>query len=96
VARLFRWIAVAAWAIGIFSWSLGAWIETAALHQPSEPSGEYSVPMQVKGVVRYVTPDQQFYDTLAHVGFVGGIAGVLLFGLGSERLRRREKGPLSN
>jgi hypothetical protein len=96
VVRLFRWIAIAAWAIGIGCSFLGEWVERSALRQPSEPVGEYSVPMRLKGVIRYVTPDQQFYNTLAQIGFPGGLVAFLLFGSASEWLRRRQKGPLPN
>ena len=50
-----------------------AYIETAALNQPDSPTERYTEPMHVKGVVRYVTPNQMLWDNVAHVGFIGGI-----------------------
>ena len=49
-------------------------IEGRVLRQPSQPVGEYTVPMEVKGVIRYVTPHQWYYDHLALIGFFGGLA----------------------
>jgi hypothetical protein len=68
-----------------------AGVETAALRHPTEPSGEYSVPIKVKCCVHYVTPDQEFYDRLAFVGFVGGVLASLLFTTTSDWLQRRQK-----
>jgi hypothetical protein len=89
--RILRWIGMGGWAIGFISWFLLAGVETAALHQPTEPTGEYSVPLNVKCVVRYVTPDQALYDKLAFIGFVGGLLAAVLFMKGGEWLQGRQK-----
>jgi hypothetical protein len=63
-----------------------AYIQGDALNQPTEPAGEYSEPMHVKGVVRYVTPDQQYYDTL---GYIGSWSGLLTAAFAIWLLRRQ-------
>jgi hypothetical protein len=79
VIRIFHWMSMAAWAVGFVSVFLLAGVETAALRHPTEPTGEYSVPMKVKCCVHYVTSDQDFYDKLAFNGFVGGVLASVVF-----------------
>jgi hypothetical protein len=87
--RVLRFLSIAAWAVGMISWFPLWQIEGAALRQPSTPSGAYSVPMHVKGVIRYVTPNQKFYDGVAQITFAGGIVIFMIAGTAAERLRRR-------
>jgi hypothetical protein len=91
VGKAIQGLGIAAWTVMILSWFPLAKIETQALFQPHEPVGEYSKPMHVKGVVRYVTPQQEFEDNLAHYGFVGGWAVCFLCFGTSFWLKRREK-----
>ena len=72
LAQTLTGIGIAAWLVGIVSWFPLASIETAALSQPDHAAGEFTQPMHLKGVVRYVTPEQQRRDNLAHMGFAGG------------------------
>jgi hypothetical protein len=94
--RIFRWISMAAWAIGLISLFLLAGVETAALRHPTEPTDVYSVPIKVKCCIHYVTPDQGFYDRLAFIGFVGGLLASLVFMKGGDWLQSRQKGPPQN
>jgi hypothetical protein len=68
------WPMGAAWLVAIISWFPMAEIETAALKQPDHPTSEYSRPMHVKGVIRFVTPEQARTDEIANWTFFGGIA----------------------
>lgn len=87
--RIRHWIAVATGVICVPSWLLIAGIEGPVGHHPSKPDGEYSVPLLVQGVVRYVTPKQKFYDHAARVAFAGSVAIGFLTVAISEWLKRR-------
>jgi hypothetical protein len=51
-------------------------VEFRAFDQPSHQTAEYTRPMQVKSVVRYVTPMQERIDVLAHWGAFGGLVAL--------------------
>jgi hypothetical protein len=71
------------WLLGMLSWFPMAEIESAALSQPDHPTGQFTQPMDVKGVVRYVTPKQATIDEISRWGFLGGwlalVGGALLY-----------------
>ena len=66
-------------------------IEGAALTQPSQATSDFSRPLHIKGVIRYVTPDQERWDDIAYWSFFGGIALALIAGAGMKRADRRQK-----
>ncbi len=73
-------IFVVAWLVAMISWFPMAEIETAVLKQPDHPTAQFTQPMHLKGVIRYVTPNQASIDNLAHWGFIGGwLIGVSSF-----------------
>ncbi|MGN6517375.1 MAG: hypothetical protein ACTHLR_16230 [Rhizomicrobium sp.] len=80
----------AAWLVGMISWFPMAEIETDALKQPDRPTAEFTQPLHIKGVVRYVTPKQATIDEIAHWTFLGGwlvgVGGILL-----DRWSKRKK-----
>jgi hypothetical protein len=87
VQMILLFVIIISWGIGMLSWLPMAEIETQALSQPHRPTGQFSQPMEVKGVVRYVTPTQRKVDDLAQWGFSGGffsaaVGILLLWGLG--------------
>jgi len=87
---------VAMWTLMMVSWFPMSSIETKALSQPDHYAAPYIRPMHLKGVIRYVTPDQEKWDGLAHTGFFGGwVAGVSIFIL-MKWLERREKSKKEN
>jgi len=94
--RVFDWLSAAAWVIGFVSLLLLGGAESAALHHPKEPIGEYTVPLKVKCCIHYVTPDQELYDRLAFIGFVGGGLVCLLFMKCGEWLQVRNKETIGN
>jgi hypothetical protein len=94
--RLFHWLSIAGWAVGFASLLLLGGIESAALRHPREPTSEYTVPLRVKCCIRYVTPDQEFYDRLAFMGLFGGGLAFLLFANCGEWLQRRHKETIGN
>lgn len=67
--------AYAVWALAMISFFPMAIIETEALRQPDHPTGPYTEAMHVKGVLRYVTPNQMLWDNIAQFCFIGGIGG---------------------
>jgi hypothetical protein len=85
--RAFRAVYFVAWATMMISWLPLASIETKALSQPDRYSSPYTQPMKLKGVVRYVTPNQEWWDRVAHIGFGGG----WLVGVGAFAMAWREK-----
>jgi hypothetical protein len=90
--RAFKGIYFIAWAIMVASWFPLASIESKALSQPNHYSAPYTQPMKLKGVVRYVTPSQEWWDSAAHIGFGGGwIVGVLAFAVVWREKRKARK-----
>ncbi len=69
--RILSIVAVAVWAFGMASWFPLASIENGALSHPDHAVGQLTAPLQVKGVVRYVTPRDALIDQIAQVTFVG-------------------------
>ena len=53
------------------SWSALAYIETNALSQPDHAMGVFTVAVHLKGVVRYMTPEQHTIDEIANWTFFG-------------------------
>jgi biotin transporter BioY len=86
-AGMMTWPMGVAWLVGIISLCILAEVEDTALKQPSRPTAEFSQPMNVKGVVRYVTPGQARADEIAHWTLFGG---ALIF-IGSGWLNRRNE-----
>ena len=87
---------MAAGALAFVSMFLLAGAESAALHYPREPSGEYTVPLKAKCCIHYVTPDLELYDRWAFIGFVGGVLACLLFMKCGEWLQLRHKETMGN
>jgi hypothetical protein len=91
IAGWARRAGIAAWLVTMISWLPLADIESRALSQPDHASARYTEPMHLKGVVRYVTPDQKLWDRLAHFTFTSGwIVGFASFGI-ALLLAKREK-----
>jgi hypothetical protein len=86
-----RCAAIAVWAVAIACWFPLAHIEGQTLSQPDHPTAIYSRPMHLKGVTRYVTPDQERWDSLATVGFVGGIFGFAALAFALRRFDKRKQ-----
>lgn len=55
------------------SWSALAYIETNALSQPDHPTGVFTVAVHLKGVVRYMTPEQHSIDQIASWTFFASV-----------------------
>ena len=67
-------------------------IEGRALSHPDHATALYTEPLHLKGVVRYVTPDQKYWDHLADMGFFGGLLVALTAGGLLNRLKNRTPG----
>jgi hypothetical protein len=83
------WFTICALGIGGGSWLSLSYIEAAALSQPHHATTEYSQPMRVKGVTRYVTAHQQEWDSWAKKGFYGAI--LLVFAAAAMETRSGRK-----
>jgi hypothetical protein len=79
-----------AWVVGMVSWFPGAEIEAAALKQPNHPTAEYTEPMHLKGVVRYVTPTQAEISEITRWTFLGGCLVGFGAGLLGNRLKKKK------
>ena len=77
--KIVSYVAIPIWCVGIVSGIELFSIESKVLLQPDHPTAQYSRPMHLKGVVRYVTPSQEMWDGLAFKGFAG--AWLLLVGI---------------
>ena len=90
VKKYLFYIVLPFWCVGIASWFLLDSVETRALSQPKHAIAPYTRPMRLKGVVRYVTPDQEKWDDLGEAGFLGSWLigmGAVLAGRLLERLK---------
>jgi uncharacterized membrane protein len=74
--------------VGAASWSALAYIETNALSQPDHAIGAFTVAVRLKGVMRYMTPEQHTIDQIASWTFFGCVL-VPLGGFLVDRAWRR-------
>jgi hypothetical protein len=65
-------IGIAAGCVVMVSGTFLIEIEGRALSHPDHATALYTEPLHLKGVIRYVTPDQKRWDHLADMGFFGG------------------------
>jgi len=75
---------------GAASWSALAYVETNALSQPDHATGVFTVAVHLKGVVRYMTPEQHSIDQIARWTFFGCVfvpLGTVLVAKAWRRLR---------
>ena len=86
-------LAIVAWGLAFTSFFPAAQIESAALFQPHHPSGAYTRPIEVKGAVRYITPEQKRRHDLFHTISLGGWIAALLTGLVLCRLEKKDSNP---
>jgi hypothetical protein len=68
--RAFKVLFVIAWIVGIGSWFPLERVEDGALSRPDHPTDQYSRPLHIKGVVRYVTPTEELVDGIAYKAFM--------------------------
>jgi hypothetical protein len=94
--RVFQWLSAALGVMAFVSLLLLAGAESTALRYPREPTGAYTVPLKAKCCIHYVTPDLEFYDKLAFIGFVGGGLACLFFMKCGEWLQLRHEGTMGN
>jgi hypothetical protein len=87
--RVLLAVAVVGVATGLAAWAVLADVETEALSRPLHPMGAFAAPLQVKGVVRYVTVPAQRADAVAHWAFGLGLGMAAIAGLAATREPRR-------
>lgn len=86
-------LALTAWGTSFMCFFPAAQIETAALFQPHRPSGFYTRPIEVKGVVRYLTREQKARHDLFQRISLGGWVVTLLTGIALWRLEKQDSNP---
>jgi len=67
--RAFQILFLGAWFASFGSWFPIATVEDRALMHPDHRTNEFSRPLNIKGVVRYVTPTEEVVDGLATKAF---------------------------
>jgi hypothetical protein len=67
------------------SWGVGFWLEWQILSQPDRPTEQFTRPIHLKGVVRYATPNQEYWNALALYGFLGSWAVGIYLGVSQMR-----------
>ena len=72
--KAFKVLFVVAWIVGLGSWFPLERIEDGALSHPDHPADQYSQPLHIKGVVRYVTPTEKLIDGIAYKTLIGSWA----------------------
>jgi hypothetical protein len=94
IHRAFQILFLGAWLVTFGSWFPIATIEDRALMHPDHRTDEFSQTLNIKGVVRYVTPTEELVDGLATKAFfMGSIAcGFAAIGMAvAKRLDARSK-----
>lgn len=80
LVRAVKGLVAAFWLVAMIAWFPAARIETAALSHPDHATVEYTEPLHIKGVVRYVSAYDKRIDHLCSIAFIGGLAvSVCLF-----------------
>jgi len=72
IHRTFQALFLGAWLVSFGSWFPIATVEDRALMHPDHRTDEFSRPLSIKGVVRYVTPAEELTDGLATKAFFIG------------------------
>jgi hypothetical protein len=91
--KLLTVVGVVAGCIAMASWIPLAEVEDRALLHPDHATAAYTVPLHIKGVVRYVTPDQKWWDQIGQLGFWGGWLIAISAGGTLQLLKNRSPKP---
>ena len=75
--------------IGGAAWSVMASIENRGGFYPDHASGPYTTPLQIKGVMRYVTPADAVRDHVANWVFFGDWAAFVVVAIIHSRKTER-------
>ena len=92
IHKAFQISFLGAWLVSFGSWFPIATIEDRALMHPGHRTDEFSRPLNIKGVVRYVTPTEEVVDGLATKAFfIGSIAcGFAAIGMAVAKRRNAQ------
>jgi hypothetical protein len=83
-------IFLGAWVVSFGSWFPIATVEDRALMHPDHRTDEFSRPLNIKGVVRYVTPAEEITDAIATKAFFIGSITCGFAAIGMALAKRRE------
>jgi hypothetical protein len=90
IHRAFQIVFLSTWLVSFGSWFPIATVEDRALMHPSHRTDEFSRPLNIKGVVRYVTPTEEVIDGLATKAFFIGSIACGFAAVGMAMARRRD------
>jgi hypothetical protein len=96
IHKAFQILFLGAWLVSFGSWFPIATVEDRALMHPDHPTDEFSRPLNIKGVVRYVTPAEEVVDGLATKAFFIGSIACGFAAIGMAVAKRREARGKSN
>jgi len=88
--KVFQILFLGAWLVSFGSWFPIATVEDRALMHPDHRTDEFSRPLNIKGVVRYVTPTEEVVDGLATKAFFIGSIACGFAAIGMAVAKRRD------
>jgi hypothetical protein len=93
--RAFQIFFLGAWFVSFGSWFPIATVEDRALMRPDHRTDEFSRPLNIKGVVRYVTPTEEVVDDVSTKAFfIGSVAcGFAAIGMAIAKRRAPQDEP---
>jgi len=90
IHKAFRILFLGAWLVSFGSWFPIATVEDRALMHPDHRTDEFSRPLNIKGVVRYVAPAEEVTDGLATKAFFVGSVACGFAAIGMALAKRRD------
>jgi hypothetical protein len=90
IHRAFQVLFLGTWLVSFGSWFPIATVEDRALMRPDHRTDEFSRALNIKGVVRYVTPTEEVIDGIATKAFFIGSIACGFAAIGMAVAKRRE------
>ena len=96
IHKAFQIVFLGTWLVSFGSWFPIATVEDRALMHPNHRTDEFSRPLNIKGIVRYVTPTEEVVDGLATKAFFIGSIACGFAAIGMAVAKRRDAQAKSN
>jgi hypothetical protein len=90
IHRAFQVLFLGTWLVSFGSWFPIAAVEDRALMHPGHRTDEFSRALNIKGIVRYVTPTEEVIDGLATKAFFIGSIACGFAAIGMAVAKRRD------
>jgi hypothetical protein len=90
IYRALQILFLGAWFVSFGSWVPIATVEDRALMRSDHRTDEFNRPLNIKGVVRYVTPTEEVVDGLATKAFFIGSIACGFAAIGMAVAKRRD------